>query len=66
MVLRPTMLYSFIVSGLKRRNKLSFVMTFASDSGHGGRTRDLDGDEIDGWDEGGAVMLQVPVLTERI
>ena len=22
------------------------------DSGHGGQTRDLDGDEADGWDEG--------------
>ena len=22
------------------------------DSGHGGQTRDLDGDEVDGWDEG--------------
>ena len=32
-------------------------MTFAPDSGHGGRTRDLDGDEPDGWDEGGAIML---------
>jgi hypothetical protein len=35
-------------------------MTFAPDSGHGGRTRDLDGDELDGWDEGGAIMLQIP------
>lgn len=23
-----------------------------SDSGHGGQTRDLDGDEVDGYDEG--------------
>ena len=22
------------------------------DSGHGGQTPDLDGDEVDGWDEG--------------
>ena len=22
------------------------------DSGHGGQTKDLDGDEADGWDEG--------------
>jgi len=34
-----------------------FDMTFALDSGHGGRTRDLDGDEPDGWDEGGAILL---------
>lgn len=32
-------------------------MTFIPDSGHGGRTRDLDGDELDGWDEGGAILL---------
>jgi hypothetical protein len=45
---------------------VAFVMTFAPDSGHGGKTRDLDGDEPDGWDEGGAVMLSSPtVLTER-
>lgn len=25
---------------------------FFADSGHGGQTRDLDGDEIDGYDEG--------------
>jgi hypothetical protein len=22
------------------------------DSGHGGQTKDLNGDEVDGWDEG--------------
>lgn len=42
---------------LSGETRVSFVMTFASDSGHGGRTRDLDGDEIDGWDEGGALIL---------
>lgn len=31
---------------------VAFDMTFTPDSGHGGRTRDQDGDEIDGWDEG--------------
>jgi hypothetical protein len=53
----PTMLYSFIVSGLEHRNMLAFDVDFAVDSGHGGRTRDLDGDEPDGFDEGGAVQL---------
>ena len=27
-------------------------MDFYSDSGHGGQTKDLDGDEEDGYDEG--------------
>ena len=27
------------------------------DSGHGGQTRDLDGDEVDGWDEGPTELL---------
>jgi hypothetical protein len=53
----PTMLYSFIVSGLEHRNMLAFDVDFAVDSGHGGRTHDLDGDEPDGFDEGGAVQL---------
>ena len=26
-------------------------LTFAQDSGHGGQTKDLDGDEADGYDE---------------
>ncbi|KAH9975251.1 caspase domain-containing protein [Lactifluus volemus] len=29
-------------------------------SGHGGRTRDLNGDEVDGWDEGNAIHIQFP------
>ena len=53
------MLYSFIVSGLKHRNILPFDVEFAIDSGHGGRTRDQDGDELDGWDEGGPVQVQI-------
>lgn len=28
------------------------------DSGHGGQTRDLDGDEADGWDEGKSIVLE--------
>jgi hypothetical protein len=41
-------------------------MTFAPDSGHGGRTRDLDGDELDGWDEGWSnYVLNPTLLTER-
>ena len=55
----PTMLYSFIVSGLNYLNILPFDVDFAIDSGHGGRTRDQDGDELDGWDEGGPVQVQI-------
>jgi hypothetical protein len=32
-------------------------------SGHGGRTRDLDGDELDGWDE---VIFPVDYKTSGI
>jgi len=28
------------------------LLFFFLDSGHGGQTPDLDGDEVDGWDEG--------------
>ena len=31
------------------------------DSGHGGQTRDLDGDEADGWDEGKFFIFVLPV-----
>ena len=33
------------------RYLLSWIYFFA-DSGHGGQTKDLDGDEVDGMDEG--------------
>ena len=46
---------SFTVSHY--RLALSFLHCYP-DSGHGGQTRDLDGDEIDGLDEG-------KVLTEH-
>lgn len=29
-----------------------FSLSYCADSGHGGQTPDLDGDEIDGYDEG--------------
>ena len=28
------------------------------DSGHGGQTKDLDGDEADGFDEGCSILLK--------
>jgi hypothetical protein len=28
----------------------------AADSGHGGQTRDVDGDEVDGWDDGNSIQ----------
>jgi len=31
---------------------LKLIWILLLDSGHGGQTRDLDGDEADGWDEG--------------
>jgi metacaspase-1 len=34
------------------------IFSFVIDSGHGGRTRDLNGDEVDGWDEGNAIHIQ--------
>ena len=36
---------------------LNADVDFTVDSGHGGRTRDMDGDEVDGYDEGDAVRL---------
>jgi hypothetical protein len=33
-------------------NQLCMATSVALDSGHGGQTPDLDGDEIDGFDEG--------------
>lgn len=40
---------------LKGRNLPARTHFELSDSGHGGQTRDLDGDEIDGFDEGGMI-----------
>ena len=34
---------------------LSFLLLL--DSGHGGQTKDLDGDEGDGFDEGGSILF---------
>lgn len=36
---------------------LNADVDFTADSGHGGRTRDMDGDEVDGYDEGDVVRL---------
>jgi hypothetical protein len=33
------------------------VLTLAIDSGHGSQVRDLNGDEVDGYDEGNAFKL---------
>jgi hypothetical protein len=37
-----------------KSNRVSSIIIsrFRADSGHGGQTKDLDGDEIDGYDEG--------------
>ena len=34
-----------------------FFSLFLSDSGHGGQTKDLDGDEDDGFDEGCSIFV---------
>lgn len=38
---------------------------FTADSGHGGRTRDLDGDEVDGYDEGDVIRHYFSVVRLR-
>ena len=35
---------------------ISFLFLLMLDSGHGGQTKDLDGDEADGFDEGGSIF----------
>ena len=40
-----------------------FSLLFLSDSGHGGQTEDLDGDEEDGFDEGCSVLLELLIST---
>ena len=52
-VLRPMMLYFSIVSQFMCELKYIYIFfVLALDSGHGGQTKDLDGDEADGFDEG--------------
>ena len=34
-----------------------FLFLLLLDSGHGGQTPDLDGDEDDGFDEGGFILI---------
>ena len=36
------------------------------DSGHGGQTKDLDGDEADGYDEGVRVDLENEVYSDEV
>lgn len=36
-----------------------FLISFLSDSGHGGQTKDVDGDEADGYDEGCPILLNM-------
>jgi hypothetical protein len=47
-----TILYSSIVR-LSTGSNLNFLI-HDIDSGHGSRVRDLNGDEVDGYDEGNA------------
>ncbi|KAF7974172.1 hypothetical protein HWV62_13301 [Athelia sp. TMB] len=50
----------WLVRGAKADDSLFFHLLTRADSGHGGQTRDLDGDEIDGYDE---VIFPVDYLT---
>ena len=40
---------------------ISQCLISSADSGHGGQTKDLDGDEADGFDEGSRVFYYRPV-----
>jgi hypothetical protein len=35
-----------------------FAFLLLLDSGHGGQTKDLDGDEADGFDEGSSILFK--------
>jgi hypothetical protein len=53
MVPSVTMRFSFTVRPLEWLLPINPDLSFfPTDSGHGGQTRDLNGDEIDGYDEG--------------
>ena len=41
------------------------ILKYWLDSGHGGQTRDLDGDEADGWDEGKSLCVSGPNIKFR-
>ena len=53
----------FHCSWAQMPNVLNDNVDFAADSGHGGKTRDMDGDELDGWDEGDVVRLSISVAS---
>ena len=39
-----------------------FLFSLLLDSGHGGQTKDLDGDEADGFDEGCSILFKLTIL----
>ena len=41
---------------------LSFSFLMLLDSGHGGQTKDVDGDEADGFDEGCSILFKRSIL----
>ena len=41
-----------------------FLTSFPSDSGHGGRTPDLDGDEMDGYDDGQGCFASIDWVSD--
>lgn len=47
-----TTLFSSIVSDPSNLHARALLTDLSLDSGHGGQTKDLDGDEADGYDEG--------------
>ena len=53
----PTIHYSSIVREYSMSSPS--VLLTKTDSGHGGQTKDLDGDEEDGYDEGDNYRLPI-------
>jgi len=45
----------FFHCALVRHGHWMSLLIFIQDSGHGGQTKDLDGDEADGYDEGQSI-----------
>jgi hypothetical protein len=61
-MLRPTILYFSIV-----KNQTTCITHIShshpfSDSGHGGQSKDVDGDEFDGFDEGSVLFYFLKMI----
>lgn len=56
---RTTLSFSIVCSFYKAVSSIP-AHSSRSDSGHGGQTKDLDGDEADGYDEGQRTLVSAP------